>query len=97
MALPSNGGRKRSALSMTPMDFGAGSSDPVEKDPREVDPTLEGKAGDNYVKCGKCQACYPMDLAVRHNFKTRQYDARRWTRHKIGCLRMWSCLARSVL
>lgn len=70
MALPSNGGRRRlaspSALSMAPMDFNGGGagSDPVEKDPRELDPNLEGKAGDNYVKCGKCQACYPMDLQV---------------------------------
>lgn len=45
---------------------GAGSPDPAaEKDPRELDPSLEGTAGDSYVKCGKCQACYPMDLDVR--------------------------------
>lgn len=54
---------------MAPMDFpgaaGAGSPDPAaEKDPRQLDPALEGTAGDSYVKCGKCQACYPMDLEV---------------------------------
>lgn len=53
---------------MIPMDFpgaGAGSSpDSVEKDPRDLDPALEGNAGDNYVKCGKCQACYAMKVEV---------------------------------
>eukprot|EP00903_Cladosiphon_okamuranus_P009820 g9333.t1 len=49
------------ALAMSSMDF----PDPAaEKDPRELDPSLEGAAGDSYVKCGKCQACYPMDLEV---------------------------------
>lgn len=54
---------------MAPMDSpgaGAGLPDPAaEKDPRELDASLEGTAGDSYVKCGKCQACYPMDLEVR--------------------------------
>lgn len=47
------------------MDFpGAGAGSDADKDPRELDPALEGAAGDSYVKCGKCQACYPMDLEV---------------------------------
>lgn len=56
-----------SALLMASMDFsgvGAGAGSP-EKDPRELDPALEGNAGDNYVKCGKCQACYPVNLEVQ--------------------------------
>lgn len=63
------------------MDFpgeGVGSPDPAaEKDPRELDPSLEGAAGDSYVKCGKCQACYPMDLEVRFlRFVLRMYVQR---------------------
>lgn len=57
-----------SALSVMSMDFpGAGGAAAAdgEKDPRELDPTLEGTAGDHYVKCGKCQACYPMQLEVK--------------------------------
>lgn len=44
------------------MDFGG--AEPAEKGPREMDPSLKGNAGDTYVKCGKCQACYPMELEV---------------------------------
>ncbi|CBJ27692.1 RNA recognition motif-containing protein [Ectocarpus siliculosus] len=68
-AVPPSGRRRSSssssptALSMAPpMDFGG--AEPAEKDPREMDPSLQGSAGDTYVKCGKCQACYPMDLEV---------------------------------
>ncbi|CAM9096469.1 unnamed protein product [Pylaiella littoralis] len=55
-----------SALPMAPMDFpgaGAGAGSP-ERDPRELDPALEGNAGDTYVKCGKCQACYAVKVEV---------------------------------
>ncbi|CAM9554573.1 unnamed protein product, partial [Ectocarpus fasciculatus] len=67
-SVPSSGRRRSSssphtALSMAPpMDFGG--AEPAEKDPREMDPSLQGNAGDTYVKCGKCQACYPMELEV---------------------------------
>lgn len=54
---------------MAPMDFpdgggvagSAGSAEPAA----DQDPSLLGSPGDHYVKCGKCQACYPMKLEVR--------------------------------
>lgn len=33
------------------------------------DPELYGEVGDTFVKCGKCQACYTINLEVRMHEK----------------------------
>ena len=51
-----------SALSMSPPE-GMGVEDGTESIANQ-DPDLYGKVGDTFVKCGKCQACYPIDVEV---------------------------------
>eukprot|EP00904_Undaria_pinnatifida_P014127 jgi/Undpi1/9845/HiC_scaffold_28.g12299.m1 len=73
-AVPAQSSRRLSSpslpapLLMASMDFSdaagpAGAAGAADSTANQ-DPDLLGSPGDHYVKCGKCQACYPMQLEV---------------------------------
>lgn len=52
---------------MAPMDYPdmAGAEQAEQAEPiANQDPELKGGVGDTFLKCGKCMACYAIDIEV---------------------------------